>query len=117
MSSKPCLCASVSLCLNVFLSRGAQESAEDSLHRDLRRVQAYRRVLGVRGPQLDLRAEAMQTLQGRARAFDERDHYLAVASLRAVLYECYVAVADVLVYHRVARHLQGIDAVRAHAPQ
>ena len=86
------------------LHRRAHQPAEDALHGHLRGVQSYRRVLRVGGAQLDLRAETVEPLQSRPRALDERDDYLAVARLRAILYQRDVAVADVLVYHRVARH-------------
>src|SRR5215213_6171665 len=100
-----------------LLDRRAEQAAEDALDGDLRGVQADGRVLRVGGAQLDLRAEAVEPLERGARALDERDDDLAVARLRPVLYQRDVAVADVLVDHRVARHPQGVDATGAHATQ
>src|ERR1051325_11731041 len=67
--------------------------------------------------QFDLRAEAIEPLERGARALDEGDDYFSVARFRAILYERDVAVADVLVDHRIALDPQGIDALGPHTPQ
>src|ERR1044072_7699432 len=88
----------------------AEQAAEDALDGDLRGVQADGRVLRVGGPEFNLGAEAVDSFERGAGALDARDDDLAVARLRPVLDQGDVAVADVLVDHRVARHPQSVNA-------
>ena len=79
--------------------------------------ETHGRKLRVGGAQLDFRAEAEEAFEGCARRIHERDDNLSVARDGTILYERDVAVADVLVNHRIADHPQGVHIFGPHAAQ
>src|SRR5205085_9352548 len=99
------------------LCRRAEQSAKDALHLNFRGGQSDGSELRIGWTQLDFGAEAEETFEGGACAFDERDDDLSVTCFGAILYERDVAVADVLVNHRIARAASRSDALRSDTSQ
>src|SRR2546425_5349723 len=72
-----------------------------------RSVHAQRAHRGIRGLEPDPAARlAIELLDRRARAVDQRHHGLAVVGLVALVHDDEVTVLDVLVDHGLAAHLE-----------
>ena len=68
--------------------------------------------------EFDVRAASKDPLECCLVLFDEQGHdYLTIAGIGAVLDQSNIAVADMLIDHRIAFHPQRIDSFRSHASE
>src|SRR5207249_9657228 len=90
------------------------DADDHPLHRDVALVHAQRAHRGIRGLEPDPAARlAIELLDRRARAVDQRHHGLAVVGLVALVHDDEVTVLDVLVDHGLAAHLEDVTAAAA----
>src|SRR3954471_394414 len=101
----------------IFLAISAHKAAEHSLNRDPGRVNFDRFDGCVRRPKLNLVAKTEESLQRRARLIDQGHDDFTIARLVATLNQRNVAVADMLIDHRVAFDPQRIHAFGSHSSQ
>src|SRR5262249_41405999 len=71
----------------------------------------------VRRPQFNLVTTAENSFQSRAGLVDQRDNDLSIAGFVATLDQCNVAIADVLVDHRVTFYSQRVDSLGTNAAE